>query len=62
VRNRDGHGVHPDAIAEARNNPLQVVPQGGRRVRYHGPNATVVVNKQGKVVTAWATNSKGWDH
>ncbi len=34
--------------------------QSGGRTRYHGANAVVVLNKDGKVITTYATSRAGW--
>ena len=57
---RDGVGVAPQAILDAVNNPLQVIPQSGGRLQYVGTNATVVTNSNGQIITTWANNSSGW--
>ena len=62
---RDGGlGVSNDAIQDAVNNPTQVNPQApkpgyGPTTEYVGKDATVILNQDGKVVTAWGTNSNG---
>ncbi|WP_438699073.1 VENN motif pre-toxin domain-containing protein [Vogesella sp.] len=57
-----GVGVNKDAVINAFSNPvaIQYVPSKyGPTFRYIGQDAAVVVNAEGKVVTAWATNSYG---
>ena len=49
-------------VDDASNNPLniQYVPSKyGPTFWYVGQNATVVINPQGNVVTAWGTTSMG---
>jgi RHS repeat-associated protein len=55
---RDGVGVSTRAIAEAVKNPIKVVVERGA-TKYIGRDATVVLNKAGKVMTTWARNSAG---
>ncbi|MCC7509754.1 MAG: hypothetical protein IT464_10295 [Planctomycetes bacterium] len=56
VIGRDGgRGVHPKAILDAVTNPNKVVTQSNGTIQYKGANATVVLNGDGKVVTAWGT-------
>jgi RHS repeat-associated protein len=55
---RDGVGVSTRAIAEAVKNPIKVVVERGA-TKYIGRDATVVLNKAGKVITTWARNSAG---
>jgi len=57
---RPGGGVSPRAMLAAVKNPLRIVQQaGGGTTQYIGPNAVVVVNARGQIVTTWATNSAG---
>ena len=60
---RDGGiGVSQAAVNDAFANPVQIqyVPsQYGPTFKYVGQNATVVVNAQGNVVTAWGTSATG---
>lgn len=60
---RDGGiGVSQAAVNDAFTNPVQIqyVPsQYGPTFKYVGQNATVVVNAQGNVVTAWGTSATG---
>lgn len=60
VMGRDGVGVADAAIQDAVANPVQVVPQDNFTFMFTGSNATVILNSDGKVVTAWANNSAGW--
>ncbi len=63
IASRDsGIGVNKAAIMYAFSNPvaIQYVPSKyGPTFRYIGKDAAVVVNADGKVVTAWAVNSLG---
>ena len=54
-----GAGVSESAINDAVQNPIQVGKQPNGTYRFVGENATVVLNPEGKVVTAWANNSSG---
>jgi hypothetical protein len=56
---RDGVGVATRAIADAVKNPIKVVVGRGGATKYIGRDATVVLNKAGKVITTWARNSAG---
>ena len=61
VLGRDGHGVSPKGILDAFQNSNEVVYEVGRNTfKFIGNNSTVVLNQQGKVVTAWAKNSMFW--
>jgi hypothetical protein len=54
VISRDaGRGVHPAAILDAVRNPTKIIKQAGGTTKYVGANGTVVLNQEGKVVTAW---------
>ena len=46
-------GVSPGGMLDAVNRPLQILPRPNGTVRYVGRNATVVLNPDGSVVTAW---------
>lgn len=56
---RDGVGVSVDGILNAVRNPSKIVEQTGGRLKYIGENATVVVNKYGRIITTWASNHLG---
>jgi RHS repeat-associated protein len=56
---RDGVGVATRAIADAVKNPIKVVAGRNGATKYIGRDATVVLNKAGKVITTWARNSAG---
>jgi hypothetical protein len=64
VDGRDGHGVNDSAMQDAVNNPIeppQFIPdQYGGTWRYIGKDATVNLNENGQVTTAWANNRDGW--
>jgi hypothetical protein len=67
VDDRDGHGVNDDALQDAVQHPLsppsyQIDQQGRGAYIYQGKDATVVLNKDGQVVTAWPNNHHGWRH
>jgi len=54
-----GRGVSDEAIEEAVSNPEQVIPKPNGTKQYVGKDATVAVNEDGEVVTAWARNRAG---
>ena len=64
IQTRDGHGVNDTAVNDAVANPTKppryVPDKYGGTYRYVGKDATVNLNKDGQVVTAWARNSSGW--
>ncbi len=61
VMTRDGgRGVNDKALEKAVEHPEKVVKQSGGTTKYVGQNATVVLNEDGQVVSAWANNSSGW--
>ncbi|MGC1151776.1 hypothetical protein, partial [Mycobacterium sp.] len=64
VDGRDGHGVNDNVMQDAVRNPAeppQFVPdQYGGTWRYDGKDATVCLNENGQVTTAWANNRNGW--
>jgi len=62
---RDGPGVSDAAIKDAVTNAVMIQrvrdPRTGLiTFRYIRKNATVVLNKTGEIVTAWAENNRGW--
>lgn len=63
IAGRDGGlGVKPAAVVDSFQNPssIQYKPSKyGPTFSFAGSNATVIVNPQGRVVTAWATSSEG---
>ena len=52
-------GTSNRALRDAVRNPRKVISQSGGRRRFEGEDATVVLNSDGKVVTAWPTGSGG---
>lgn len=65
ANSRDGgRGVSDSAMQDAVTNPIgppQYQPdQYGGRYQYVGKDATVVLNKDGQVVTTWANSRNGW--
>lgn len=67
IQDRDGHGVNDGALNEAVEHPLnaprfKLDDQGRGSYAYEGPDAVVVLNQDGQVVTAWAKNQNGWRH
>jgi RHS repeat-associated protein len=54
-----GGGTSPAAMLRAVRNPAGGIPQAGGTIKYVGPDATVIVNQQGKVVTTWPTAASG---
>jgi hypothetical protein len=61
---RDGHGVNDTAVNDAVANPTKppryVPDKYGGTYRYVHKDATVNLNEDGQVVTAWARNHSGW--
>ena len=54
VISRDkGRGVKAKSILDAVRNPKKVVPQSKGSTKYVGKEATVILNKQGKIVTTY---------
>jgi hypothetical protein len=67
VDDHDGHGVNDGALQDAVQHPLsppsyQINDQGKGAYLYQGKDATVVLNKDGEVITAWPNNRNGWRH
>ena len=65
IEERDGHGVNDSALQDAVQHPLsppsyQINEQGKGSYLYQGKDATVVLNKDGEVITAWPNNHRGW--
>jgi RHS repeat-associated protein len=50
---REGKGVAVKAILDAVRNPVKVIQQSGGKIKYIGRQATVIVNKVGKIITTW---------
>jgi len=62
AQGRDGgHGVSDAAMDDAVKNPISS-PEAQERgtFKYVGKNAVVILNSDGKIVTAWPRNSGGW--
>jgi hypothetical protein len=53
-----GRGVSPTAILSAVKSPTKVAEQAGGKTAYTGKDAKVVLNGEGKVITAIAKNSE----
>jgi len=49
----DGKGVNAKSMLDAIKNPKKIITNQNGTFQYIGKKATVVLNKQGKVVTAW---------
>jgi hypothetical protein len=67
VDDHDGHGVNDEALQDAVQHPLsspsyQINEQGQGAYLYQGKDASVVLNKDGQVVTAWPRSRQGWRH
>jgi len=67
VEDHDGHGVNDTALQDAVEHPLEppsyeVDEQGRGAYIYRGKDATVVLNSDGQVVTAWPRSRQGWRH
>lgn len=61
VRADLAQSLSPQAILDAVTSPEDVEYQPDTdTVKYTGPDATVVLNQAGQVVTTWATSSGGW--
>ncbi|KAB1646948.1 hypothetical protein [Pseudoclavibacter endophyticus] len=62
IEGRDGGvGVSDAAIEDAVSNPIETVYVPATDTwRITGKDAVVVLNPQGRLVTAWATNSRGY--
>lgn len=67
INERDGHGVNDRALQDAVEHPTkppvyETDDQGRGAWLYYGKDATVVLNTDGQVVTAWARGRDGWRH
>jgi hypothetical protein len=67
IQGREGHGVNDSALNDAVEHPVspprfKLDDQGRGSYVYEGPDAVIVLNKDGQVVTAWAKNHNGWRH
>ncbi|OBI48089.1 hypothetical protein A5707_18425 [Mycobacterium kyorinense] len=64
INGRDSHGVNDSALGDAVKHPIgppQYAPdQYGGSYTYVGKDATVILNKDGQVITAWANSRNGW--
>jgi hypothetical protein len=64
VEGRDGHGVSDSALQDAVKHPMgppmYAPDQYGGNYTYVGKDATVILSKDGKVVTAWSNGRNGW--
>lgn len=64
VEGRDGHGVNDNAMQDAVQHPIgppaYAPDQYGGNYTYVGKDATVILSKDGKVITAWANTRDGW--
>jgi hypothetical protein len=49
-----------DAVEHPIEPPQYAPDQYGGSYTYVGKDATVILNKDGKVITAWANNQDGW--
>ncbi len=59
VISHDAVGVSTRALLSALKEPIKVPIQSGGRVKIVGKEATVILNRAGKVITAWARSSAG---
>ena len=61
IISRDGHGVANKALLDTVKNYIRIEPQGlfRSKFKFFGKNAVVILNKIGKVITAWAKNKAG---
>jgi hypothetical protein len=64
IEGRDGHGVSDTALQDAVKHPvappIYAPDQYGGNYTYVGKDATVILSKEGKVVTAWSSSRNGW--
>lgn len=64
IEGRDGHGVNDRALQDAVEHPIgppqYAQDQYGGNYTYVGKDATVILSKDGKVITAWANSREGW--
>jgi hypothetical protein len=64
IEGRDGHGVNDTALQDAVEHPIgppEYAPdQYGGNYTYVGKDATVILSKDGTVITAWANSRDGW--
>jgi hypothetical protein len=59
MRRDAGRGAAPKAILDAVKSPISKTVQADGSTIYKGASATVIVNKDRRVITTWATNSSG---
>lgn len=64
IEGRDGHGVNDHALQDAVEHPIgppdYAPDQYGGNYTYVGKDATVILSKDGRVITAWANSREGW--
>jgi hypothetical protein len=64
IEGRDGHGVNDSALRDAVEHPIgppeYAQDQYGGNYTYVGKDATVILSKDGRVITAWANSRDGW--
>ena len=62
ILSRNGHGVANKAILDTIKNSLSITKQGfiKRSFKFVGKDSVVILNKFGKLITAWAKNKIGW--
>lgn len=64
IAGRDGHGVNDSALRDAVEHPMgppeYAQDQYGGNYTYVGKDATVILSRDGKVITAWANSRDGW--
>lgn len=64
IEGRDGHGVNDNALQDAVAHPIEppqyASDQYAGNYTFVGKDATVILNKDGKVITAWANSQDGW--
>jgi hypothetical protein len=64
IEGRDGYGVNDRALQDAVEHPIGLPEyasdQYGGNYTYVGKDATVILSKDGKVITAWANSRDGW--
>jgi hypothetical protein len=54
---REGVGVAEGPMMDAVRNPTKLIQQADGAVKYVGKDATVILNKAGKVISTWARNA-----
>ena len=53
IGRNNGKGVDPEGIVDAVKNPSKIVEQAGEVKKYVGEKATVIVSKDGKIITTY---------